>query len=424
MDEVSRKILKKVGEDYGTPCYVYFIDQIRDRFDQMERAFGGRFGVSFAVKSNPAGRLLERIRDKVATLDVSSIGEAERGLEAGYPPELLTFSGPAKRLPELERAVELGVGEIVCESRWEIEQLNRLAAGAARPLAILIRINPLKMPRKFEVDMAGKASQFGIDEEEMEGVLAWLPTCKNLSLAGFHIYSGTNCLSEEAIAENFDIFIELFGRFAQQAERAPEKLIFGSGFGIPYLADEKSLDIEKLAGLVNPRIDRMRAEPLLAGAKCVLEMGRWLVGPAGYLLTSVINEKRSRGTEIRMCDAGFNNHLAACGLMGSVIRRNWRFWKVRGDAGPTETYDLVGPLCTTIDTLATQIELAKLSRGDILAIGSSGAYGYTASPSRFISHPEAREYLVEVREGRTIVEEASGDRWSFNLAHQRLYQES
>ena len=96
-----------------------------------------------------------------------------------------------------------------------------------------------------------------------------------------------------------------------------------------------------------------------------------------------------------MCDAGMNNHLGACGLLGQIIRRNYPMWKVNvTGTEPSGEYLLVGPLCTTIDTLATDISLPELHMGDLVAVGSSGAYGLTSSPTRFISHPEPREYLV------------------------------
>ena len=123
--------------------------------------------------------------------------------------------------------------------------------------------------------------------------------------------------------------------------------------------------------------------------------GRWLVGPCGWLLSSIIGAKASRGTEIRICDAGFNTHLAAYGMMGSVIRRNWRIANLSNPAGESERYTVVGPLCTTIDTLATKLELPALAIGDVIAIENSGAYGLTSSPTRFISHPEPREALLE-----------------------------
>jgi diaminopimelate decarboxylase len=391
----TRATLARVAREHGTPCYVYFVDDVRARLARLADVFGGRFSVSYAVKANPNPGLLACLAERVVTFDVSSIGEAERCLEIGWPAARLTFSGPAKREAELERAVEIRVGELVCESEWELATIERLAARAGARMRCLLRINPARAPRKFGVAMSGKPSQFGIDEEDLPEVLrrwAW----PHVDLAGFHVYAGSNSLSAPALAENFEIFIELFARFAALGEVTPRTLVFGSGFGIPYTPDDEPLDLEALAALVNPRIDDMRrTHPRLAGVACVLEMGRWLVGPAGYLLTTVIGEKRSRGTEIRLCDAGFNAHLAAFGMLGTVIRRNWPMWKVTGtEAAPMAEYQLVGPLCTSIDVLATRIRLPELHRDDVIAIGSSGAYGLTASPTRFIHHPEPREYLV------------------------------
>ena len=396
MNDNRKQILAHVGRTYGTPSYVYFVDDIRQRFDLLHAAFEGRFDVSYAVKCNPNIDLLKIIKDRVTTFDVSSIGEVERVLKAGWPASLMTFSGPGKRLFELERAVEVGIGEMVCESEWELETLNRLAGKVDKKMSIFIRINPQKTSKKMGVNMAGRPSQFGIDEEDLDPVLRNLSIYSHLKLEGFHIYSGTNSVDEEAISENIGNFIDLFTRFSKAHGITPKKLIFGSAFGIPYTTEQNILSLDKLAGLINPQIDQMRKEnPQLAEAQCVLEMGRWLVGLEGFMLTSIINEKLSRGTEIRCCDAGFNNHLGACGMMGTIIRRNWPFWKINGtDNEPLENYLLVGPLCTTIDMLAIHIDLPKLRIGDILAVGSSGAYGLTSSPTRFISHPEPREYLV------------------------------
>lgn len=401
-----RAIMLDAARRYGTPSYIYFVDRMRKRFDTVRKAFGGRFEISYAVKSNPNAELMRRISDKIVTFDCSSIGEVERALAIGHPASRLTFSGPAKRVAELRRAIEVGAGEIVCESESEIEDLDRLAGEAGKSLPFFIRINPTRAPKYFGVNMAGKPSQFGIDEEELAETIAHLDRWKNIRLEGFHIYSGTNCLNAEAIADNFDIFIELFTRFSKLSDLEPRKLIFGSGFGIPYHLDQQPLDLAETAERINPKIDAMRENPRLAKAQCVLEMGRYLVGPEGYLLTSVVREKTSRGTEVRLCDAGFNNHLAACGMMGTVIRRNWPIWKIntRGDE-PENEYQLVGPLCTTIDQIATRIVQPRLSRGDLLAIGCSGAYGLTASPSRFISHPEPREVMVvESGEGPTLLD--------------------
>lgn len=160
---------------------------------------------------------------------------------------------------------------------------------------------------------------------------------------------------------------------------------------------QKSLDIEAVRDLVAPVIAQLAADPDLGGAKRLLELGRWISGPAGALVTSVLSAKISRGLPIAVCDAGFNNHLAACGMMGSVFQKNYPFRVIRCDRGRDDPVEqmLAGPLCTSIDQLSRKIVLPPLARGDVLAVLMSGAYGLTASPTRFISHPEPAEYALE-----------------------------
>ena len=407
--------LASVAKTVGTPTYVYDVQTIRDRFARLRQVFGNRFGVSYAVKANPNIELLRRIEPQVATFDVSSFKEMERALAAGCAPARVTFSGPAKRRPEIERAIALGLGELVLESMAEAECASRFAAASGRTQPVLIRINPTAVPRHFGVNMAGKASQFGIDEEEIDDAIDRIASLPGLSLIGFHIYSGTNCLKANAIADNFEIFIRLFRKAAARAGIHPAKLVFGSGFGVPYYNEDSPLDVEAAAARIVPMIDALKAEAAFAQTECILEMGRWLVGPAGWLLTGVVTEKLSRGTHFLICDAGFNNHLAACGMMGTVIRRNWRYANVNagkvnvGDA-QSRTYTLVGPLCTTIDVLASDIALPETAPGDVLAIANSGAYGLTASPTRFISHPEPAEVLLD-GEDMVAVSESALNHW-------------
>ncbi len=403
MDDQVRRRLAEAAAEFGTPSYVYFVDTAIERVRAVRDAFGGRFEISYAIKSNPNAKLLEALSPAVHTVDASSGGEVQRALAAGVAPARITFSGPAKRDFELELAVASETGLIVCESASEMQRLNELAQRAGRRMCVAIRINPRTAPKKFGVSMAGKSSQFGIDEEDMPAVAPMIGTLKNLELTGFHIYSGTNSLSEEAIAENFQIFRDLFGRFAEMFAVHPATLIFGSGFGIPYHDDQRPLELTRLAALVNPMADALKQVPELSHSVCVLEMGRFLVGPAGYFLTRVVTQKRSRGTDICLVDGGFNNHLAAFGLMGTVIRRNWSMQNVSASASrPMKRYMIVGPLCTTIDTLAQDVDLETVEAGDVIAVGASGAYGVTASPVNFISHPAPREILARVAGGPMV----------------------
>lgn len=389
--------LLEAAEKFGTPLYAYDLDRIVARTRLLKALFSDRFGVSYAIKANPNAGLLQALQPEIATFDASSFGEVKRALATGMPAERISFSGPAKRSFEISGAIDLGVGELVIESLQEAQEASYHAEQTGRQQACLVRINPIKVPRKFGASMAGSASQFGIDEEDIETALPIIRDLPGLKLIGFHIYSGTNCLDPDAIAENFAIFSEIFQNAQAATGIDVHRLIFGSGFGVPYLPGEAPLDHTALPDLINPIVDDLLAKAPFVNATCNLELGRWLVAPFGWLLTSVISKKTSRGSEIRTCDAGFNNHLAACGMMGSVFRRNWVYTNLSNPDRETGSYTLVGPLCTSIDRLAIDVDMPEPRIGDVIAVERSGAYGLTASPSRFISHPEPRE--VTFRDG-------------------------
>jgi|APSaa5957512622_1039677.scaffolds.fasta_scaffold20781_2 diaminopimelate decarboxylase len=404
MDDFTASSLLAIAQGPGTPSYVYFARPIRHRVFELQQSFGENFDLSFAVKSNPNREVLRLLHGTGIGLDVSSLGEVKRGLDAGFVAGQIGFSGPAKRRFEIEGGVSAGIGEFICESLEEVKELNRVAASQGVVQAFLLRINPSEVPRQFGLHMGGRPSQFGIDEESMAQLKPAIAGLPSVRLKGFHIFSGGNSLHAGAIIENLANSAALFRQFSELFEIAPEKLIFGAGFGIPYFEGDEELDLSELAAGLNPIVASMRACPRYQRSRFVLEMGRFLVGSFGYLLTSVVGTKQSRGTDIRLCDAGFNNHLSAAGMMGSVMRRDWRFWNLsRLQAGTEAEYLLVGPLCASFDILGAKVRLAETSKGDVLAVGSSGAYGLTASPTRFISHPEPQEFLVDEVEGNAVI---------------------
>jgi len=394
LDLETRECLRDVAARHGTPCFVYFPARSAAAITTISTVFGGRFEASYAIKCNPNLGLLRALRGPLHAVDASSIGEVERALHAGYEPGQISFSGPGKRLAEIERAVELGIGALVCESPRQLVMADSVARSCGRRANVLLRINPLTVPKGFGLHMGGRSSQFGIDEEVCDAVITEACALDGVDLAGFHVFSAGNSLQAQAVADNLSSMITLFRRLAEQHDLRPRKLVFGAGFGIPYFADDQALDLDAVAAVINPQLDLLRAEPRFAATRCMLEMGRWLVGPHGYLLTTVVGEKHSRGTHIRICDAGFNTHLSACGMMGTVLRRNWQFTNLSAAGEPDSEYLLVGPLCASFDQLAAKLLLPATGVGDIIAVGSSGAYGLSASPLHFISHPAPREWLL------------------------------
>jgi diaminopimelate decarboxylase len=392
----TRALLQQIADTAGTPCYVYFLDEIAARSRLLRDHFGGRFRIRYAIKSNPNRGLLREMRAAADDLDVSSGGEIHRALDAGWAPERLGFTGPAKLRRELTLAVDRGVGEIVLESPEEAEMLSQIAASASRQVSVLVRLAPARVPRGFGLNMAGKPSAFGIDEEVIDDVLPRILALPHLAMRGLHVYSGTQCLSGDSIAENWEIFLELFRRVCNTHDLRPQKLIFGSGLGIPHHDKDERLDLGPIALRINPQLDALKSEPRFATTELVLEVGRFLVGEAGVYLTRVLALKQSRGATICVCDGGMNHHLAAAGHLGGVFQRNYRMTRVT-DAEPDAAviaHELVGPLCTTIDSFGRGVRMPALEVGDVIAIESSGAYGLSASPIRFISHDPPKEILV------------------------------
>jgi diaminopimelate decarboxylase len=393
--------LTQVADRHGTPCFVYFTAPIETRIADLDQAFGGRFDLSFAVKANPNPGMLAWLEPRIPLLDISSIGEMRLALRSGWNAARLSFTGPAKRDAELAEAIAMGVGELIIESPREAVAANGIARSMGLRQDVLIRITPDAVPRGFGDQMAGRPSPFGIDVEHIAEALPPILALPNLRMRGFHIYSGTQCLRAEAVIENYRNFIALFRDLAGKHQLTPDKLVFGSGLGIPYHEGDTPIDLGAVAAGIVPALDRLRADPRFARTQLALELGRYLVGEGGYFVTRVVSTKQSRGHRIALCDGGMNNHLPASGLFGMVIRRAYKMHKV-GGGGELETVDVTGPLCTSIDRLAGGIELPHLEPGDLIAVHNSGAYGLSASPMHFISHQPPAEVMIDKGELRAI----------------------
>lgn len=387
--------LTAAAERFGTPAYVYFTDVIDARLADLRRAFDGAFAISYAVKSNPNPALLGWMRERLDYLDVSSGGEFALSVAAGWAPERISFTGPAKRTPELRAAIAAGLGELVLESLREAVLANAIAAELGVVQPVLIRIAPDLVPKGFGDQMAGRPSPFGIDIEDAAEILPQIAALPHLRIIGLHIFSGTQSLRPAAICDNWRIFIAIFSRLCDQLEIMPEKLIFGSGLGIPHHPGEIALDLDQIAADIGPDIADLRAMPRFANTRLVLEMGRYLVGPAGYFVTRVVSVKASRGSHIAICDGGLNANLAASGNFGMVLRRNYLMHRIGPDDDrPEMKQDVTGPLCTSIDKLGGAVLLPRLDEGDLVTVYPGGAYGPTASPLYFISHPMPAEILI------------------------------
>jgi diaminopimelate decarboxylase len=374
-----------------TPFYAYDRGLMLERIAALRLAFHGAAEIHYAVKANPMPAVVGFLAQHLDGMDVASGGELLTALNGGASAARISFAGPGKRPGELAQAVAAGI-LIHVESLAEITRLETIATQAGRPARVAIRINPDFELKYAGMKMGGGPKPFGIDIAQVPLALQEIRR-RGLVFEGFHVYSGSQNLKAEAIVEAQDKTLALIARFTADLPSPVLNLNLGGGFGIPYFPGEKPLVLT----IVGENLQRLRDryDAVYPQARWVIELGRYLVGEAGIYVCRVLEKKVSCGRVFLIVDGGMHHHMAAAGHFGQVIRKNYPVWVFnKSRATSMEPASIVGPLCTPMDTLADNMMLPAAEEGDYVVIFQSGAYGYSASPQGFLSHPQPVELLV------------------------------
>jgi diaminopimelate decarboxylase len=385
----SRKITEIADEIGATPFYAYDRDRMTKRVAELRAALPEEMQVHYAMKANPMPEVVAHMVGLVDGLDVASAGELSVALEADANPEEISFAGPGKRDAELSAAIRSRI-TINLESEGEMDRVARIAEELGEKPNVAIRVNPSFELKSSGMKMGGRPSPFGVDAERVPAMLKSLKEL-DLSFRGFHIYSGSQNLRAEAIAESMRKTVDLIVELANSTSLDIPSVNLGGGLGIPYFPNEQPLNLAELSVPAQQAIECLRGE--LGDVQIIMELGRYLVGEAGIYVCRVIDLKESLGRRYAITDGGLHHHLAASGNFGQVIRKNYPITAVRLEH-PDEEVTVVGPLCTPLDILGDRIQTARLTEGSLVAVLQSGAYGRTASPSRFLSHPETTEVIL------------------------------
>jgi diaminopimelate decarboxylase len=312
-------------------------------------------------------------------------------LAAGANPEETSFAGPGKTDAELAEALAAGI-VVNLESERELERVANLGRNRQARPRVAVRVNPDFELKSSGMKMGGGPKQFGVDAERVPAMLSRIGQL-GLDFQGFHIFSGSQNLRADSIKEAQEKTFELALKLAGHAPGPVRLLNIGGGFGIPYFPGERPLDIAAVGANLERLLDGFGSR--LPDAKVVIELGRYLVGEAGVYVCRIVDRKVSRGQVFLITDGGLHHHLAASGNFGQVIRKNYPAVIGNRVAGTKrEVVSVVGPLCTPLDLLAENMEMAEADVGDLVAVFQSGAYGLTASPTAFLSHPAPAEVLV------------------------------
>ncbi len=374
-----------------TPFYAYDRHLLNERVVMLRRALPPAIALHYAVKANPMPALVQHMAGLVDGLDVASLGEMKVALDTGRDPAEISFAGPGKRPAELAAAIAAGV-TINLESARELETVAQLGREQGRKPRVAVRVNPDFELKASGMKMGGGPKPFGVDAEQTPALLRRIGEL-SLDFQGFHTFTGSQNLRAAAIVEAHDRTFELALRLAADAPEPVRLLNIGGGFGIPYFPGDAPLDLQPIAANLERWLPLVKER--LPHAQVVLELGRYLVGEAGIYVAEVVDRKVSRGHTFLITNGGLHHHLAASGNFGQVVRKNYPVVVGNQVVGTErEVVTVVGPLCTPLDILAERMELAKAEVGDLIVVFQSGAYGLTASPTAFLSHPPCVEVLV------------------------------
>ena len=378
--------LSEVAEGAGTPVYVYSYAALERAYRELDEAFSGlNHLVCYAVKANGNLAVLRALASFGAGADIVSVGELYRAMRAGFDPKKVVFAGVGKT----ERELMAGLGERILlfnvESASELEHLDRLASRHGKRARIALRVNPDVDAGTHDHVATGRAfDKFGIPTEGALALAERVGQYRSVDLIGVHQHIGSQITKLAPFTESVE---KSAGLVAELKNRGFDIRYFniGGGLGIRY-KDEETPKPKDLVDAVRPTLES-------TGTRILCEMGRYIAGGAGALMTRVIYRKQSGEKDFIVADAGMND------LLRPSLYDAHHEVRAMSEDGTVANADLVGPVCESGDYLARDRELPDAREGDLLAVMCAGAYGFSMA-SNYNSRPRPAEVLVR------------GDRWA------------
>ena len=394
--------LREIAETYGTPCYVYSRATLERHWHAFDDAFEGHSHlVCFAVKANSNLGVLNTLARLGSGFDIVSVGELERVLAAGGEPGRVVFSGVGKQAHEMRRALQVGIRCFNVESAAELKRLDRVAGELGVRAPVALRVNPDVDAKTHPYISTGlKENKFGIAIEEAPSLYRRAAGLPNIEVSGVDCHIGSQLTQLAPFLDALERVVALVETLAAEGINI-DHLDLGGGLGVRY-KDETPPEPAEYARALLQRLGNTPYEILI-------EPGRAIAANAGVLLTRVEYLKHSEAKDFAVIDAAMND------LIRPSLYQAWQAI-VSVEANPKGTagiYDLVGPICETGDFLGKQRALT-LREGSLLAVRSSGAYGFTMA-SNYNSRPRVAELLVDgdsvhlVRQRETVSELFAGE---------------
>jgi diaminopimelate decarboxylase len=382
--------LAEIADRVGTPCYVYGAAAIREAYTRLDTAFGDYpHAIHYALKANSTLEIVRLLKALGSSADANSMGEVEVALRCGFHPREIMFTGVGKSTDELARAVSLGLKAINVESPGELDRLDRLAQAQQTVVAVALRVNPDIDARSHPHISTGlKTNKFGVPIDAAPAIFREIQRRPGLEAVGVHSHIGSQITTLAPLLAAARAAVDL--AMSLRAEGVALRHVdFGGGVGISY-DGAPAIDAAeygaRLVEIVRP-----------SGLTALVEPGRVLVGPAGSLLTRIVDIKQFDGSrKFVVLDAGMTELLRP-----ALYSAFHRIEPVRRRDGEPVLVDIVGPVCESTDTFARDRLLPQVEVGDLMAVRDAGAYGAVMA-STYLRRLLPPEVLVDGGQWRVI----------------------
>ena len=384
--------VQKIAAEVGTPFYLYSHATLKRHFKAFSDAFAGMQKlICFSAKANTNLAVLKLFATAGCGLDIVSGGELFKGIQAGFTPDRIVYSGVGKRIDEIDYALKSDILMFNLESLDELQLINQRAGQLNQRARIAIRVNPDVDPKTHPYISTGlKKNKFGIDTAAALEGYRLAGNLENIEVVGIDCHIGSQITEagpfEDALQSIKALVLQLKSDLGIQIQY----IDMGGGLGITY-ADETPPSLEEYAKAFLKNLKGM-------GLTLILEPGRVLVGNAGILVTRVLYQKAGKGKNFIIVDAGMND------LMRPTLYNAFHAIEpiVRTQA-PLTVADVVGPICESGDFLGVDRNLTEVSADDLLAVMSTGAYGFVMS-SNYCSRPRVAEVMVKNNQYHVVKE--------------------
>ncbi len=394
--------VKELVQRYGSPLYIYSSATLKRHFQAFDSAFDAVPHLTcYSVKANSNLAVLRLLASLGAGMDIVSGGELYRALLAGVPAERIVYSGVGKKAPEIAQALNAGILMFNVESVQELIRINDVARELGKKAQVSFRINPDVDPKTHPYISTGmKKNKFGLNIESALDAYAMARDLPAIEPVGMDCHIGSQLTTIEPFLEALDKLLAFYEKL-KGMNLDIRYLDLGGGLGIPYNEEEPPHPKEFGAALTKA----LAGIPL----KVVLEPGRVIVGNAGILVTEVLYTKQTPSKSFVIVDAAMND-LVRPSLYGSFHRIE----EVTPQGRGPQDVDVVGPICESGDFLAKDRMLPEVRQGELLAVYSAGAYGFTMS-SNYNTRTRAAELLVD---GENVIVARRRETYESMVAHE------